>query len=113
LVGFFNTCFLIPRSKKKLLNGIPIHTLSEGSISLPISLSYHAGGLKVGEHKIRNKPYRLNKMVAYLDGVTTTIFGHLNSDKNLLEWKIDYQTGTSLVDKITDENRLVKKSCWH
>jgi hypothetical protein len=29
--------------------GIPIHTLSEGSISLPISLSYHAGGLKVGE----------------------------------------------------------------
>ena len=29
--------------------GIPIHTLSEGSISLPISLSYHAGGVKVGE----------------------------------------------------------------
>ena len=29
--------------------GIPIHTLTEGSISLPISLSYHAGGLKVGE----------------------------------------------------------------
>jgi RHS repeat-associated protein len=29
--------------------GIPIHTLSEGSISLPISLSYHAGGIKVGE----------------------------------------------------------------
>jgi hypothetical protein len=29
--------------------GIPIHTLSEGSISLPISLGYHAGGIKVGE----------------------------------------------------------------
>jgi RHS repeat-associated protein len=29
--------------------GIPIHTLTEGPISLPISLSYHAGGLKVGE----------------------------------------------------------------
>ena len=29
--------------------GIPIHTLSEGSISLPIALNYHAGGLKVGE----------------------------------------------------------------
>jgi hypothetical protein len=29
--------------------GIPIYTLSEGPISLPISLSYHAGGVKVGE----------------------------------------------------------------
>ena len=29
--------------------GIPIYTLPEGSISLPISLSYHAGGVKVGE----------------------------------------------------------------
>lgn len=29
--------------------GIPIHTLTEGSISLPISLSYHAGGIKIGE----------------------------------------------------------------
>ena len=29
--------------------GIPIHTLTEGPISLPISLSYHAGGVKVGE----------------------------------------------------------------
>jgi hypothetical protein len=29
--------------------GIPIHTIQEGSVSLPISLSYHAGGLKVGE----------------------------------------------------------------
>ncbi|MDZ7878902.1 MAG: DUF6443 domain-containing protein [Saprospiraceae bacterium] len=29
--------------------GIPIHTLTEGGISLPISLSYHAGGIKVGE----------------------------------------------------------------
>jgi RHS repeat-associated protein len=29
--------------------GIPIHTVQQGSISLPISLSYHAGGVKVGE----------------------------------------------------------------
>jgi RHS repeat-associated protein len=29
--------------------GIPIYTLSEGPISLPISLSYHAGGVKVAE----------------------------------------------------------------
>ncbi len=29
--------------------GIPIYTLQEGPISLPISLSYHAGGVKVGE----------------------------------------------------------------
>jgi hypothetical protein len=29
--------------------GIPIHTLQEGSVSLPVSLSYHAGGVKVGE----------------------------------------------------------------
>ena len=29
--------------------GVPIHTITEGSVSLPISLSYHAGGLKVGE----------------------------------------------------------------
>jgi RHS repeat-associated protein len=29
--------------------GIPIHTFSEGSLSVPISLSYHAGGIKVGE----------------------------------------------------------------
>jgi RHS repeat-associated protein len=28
---------------------IPIHTVQQGSISLPISLSYHAGGVKVGE----------------------------------------------------------------
>ena len=29
--------------------GIPIYTLKEGSLSLPVSLSYHAGGVKVGE----------------------------------------------------------------
>jgi hypothetical protein len=29
--------------------GIPIYTVQQGSISLPISLSYHAGGVKVGE----------------------------------------------------------------
>jgi hypothetical protein len=29
--------------------GIPIHTVQEGAVSLPISLSYHAGGVKVGE----------------------------------------------------------------
>ncbi len=29
--------------------GIPIHTLTEGALSLPISLSYHTGGVKVGE----------------------------------------------------------------
>jgi hypothetical protein len=29
--------------------GIPIHTVSEKGLSLPISLSYHAGGVKVGE----------------------------------------------------------------
>jgi hypothetical protein len=29
--------------------GIPIYTLQEGPISLPVSLSYHAGGVKVGE----------------------------------------------------------------
>ena len=29
--------------------GIPIHTVTEGSVSLSISLNYHAGGLKVGE----------------------------------------------------------------
>jgi hypothetical protein len=29
--------------------GIPIHTIQQGSISLPISLNYHAGGVKVGE----------------------------------------------------------------
>ena len=29
--------------------GIPIHTLKEGPLSLPISLSYHASGVKVGE----------------------------------------------------------------
>lgn len=28
---------------------IPIHTISDGPLSLPISLSYHAGGMKVGE----------------------------------------------------------------
>jgi len=28
---------------------IPIHTLTEGSLSLPISLDYHAGGIKVNE----------------------------------------------------------------
>ncbi|MBL7815693.1 MAG: hypothetical protein JNL70_11810 [Saprospiraceae bacterium] len=28
---------------------IPIHTISDGTISLPISLSYHSGGVKVGE----------------------------------------------------------------
>jgi RHS repeat-associated protein len=29
--------------------GIPIHTVQDGMLSLPISLSYHAGGVKVGE----------------------------------------------------------------
>ncbi|MEO6686049.1 MAG: hypothetical protein ABIN24_08790, partial [Dyadobacter sp.] len=29
--------------------GIPISTVSDGPVSLPVSLSYHAGGLKVGE----------------------------------------------------------------
>jgi hypothetical protein len=29
---------------------IPIHTVSSGSLSLPISLSYHAGGIKVEEN---------------------------------------------------------------
>ncbi len=29
--------------------GIPIHTVRQGAISLPISLDYHAGGVKVGE----------------------------------------------------------------
>jgi RHS repeat-associated protein len=29
--------------------GIPIHTLQEGPLSLPISLSYHAGGVRVAE----------------------------------------------------------------
>jgi hypothetical protein len=29
--------------------GIPITTIQDGPLSLPISLSYHAGGLKVGE----------------------------------------------------------------
>ena len=29
--------------------GVPIHTVQEGAVSLPISLSYHAGGVKVGE----------------------------------------------------------------
>ncbi len=29
--------------------GIPIYTVKEGNLSLPISLSYHAGGLKVGQ----------------------------------------------------------------
>src|SRR5690554_2385777 len=28
---------------------IPIHTVSEGSLQLPISLSYHAGGIRVNE----------------------------------------------------------------
>lgn len=28
---------------------IPIYTVKEGSLSLPVSLSYHAGGMKVGE----------------------------------------------------------------
>jgi hypothetical protein len=29
--------------------GIPIYTVQNGSLSMPITLSYHAGGLKVGE----------------------------------------------------------------
>lgn len=29
--------------------GIPIHTVQQGPLSLPISLSYHASGIKVGE----------------------------------------------------------------
>ncbi|MEO1519025.1 MAG: hypothetical protein AAFV95_28690, partial [Bacteroidota bacterium] len=29
--------------------GVPIHTLQEGPLSLPISLNYHAGGVKVAE----------------------------------------------------------------
>jgi hypothetical protein len=29
--------------------GVPIYTLTDGPVSLPISLSYHAGGMKVGE----------------------------------------------------------------
>ena len=29
--------------------GIPIYTVQDGPLSMPISLSYHAGGLKVGE----------------------------------------------------------------
>ena len=29
--------------------GIPIHTVQDGPLSLPISLSYHASGVKVGE----------------------------------------------------------------
>jgi hypothetical protein len=29
--------------------GIPIYTLKEGSVNLPVSLSYHASGMKVGE----------------------------------------------------------------
>src|SRR5690554_5200706 len=28
---------------------IPIHTISEGNIQLPVSLSYHAGGIRVNE----------------------------------------------------------------
>jgi YD repeat-containing protein len=28
---------------------IPLHTVTEGSLSLPVSLSYHAGGIKVAE----------------------------------------------------------------
>jgi RHS repeat-associated protein len=29
--------------------GIPIYTVADGPLSLPVSLSYHAGGMKVGE----------------------------------------------------------------
>ena len=29
--------------------GIPITTIQDGPLSLPISLSYHAGGVRVGE----------------------------------------------------------------
>ena len=29
--------------------GIPIYTMQDGPLSMPISLNYHAGGLKVGE----------------------------------------------------------------
>ena len=29
--------------------GIPLHTITDGPLSLPVSLGYHAGGLKVGE----------------------------------------------------------------
>lgn len=29
--------------------GVPIYTVTDGPVSLPVSLSYHAGGLKVGE----------------------------------------------------------------
>ena len=29
--------------------GIPIYTVAEGPLSLPVSLSYHASGVKVGE----------------------------------------------------------------
>ena len=29
--------------------GVPIYTLKEGSIGLPVSLSYHASGVKIGE----------------------------------------------------------------
>ena len=28
---------------------IPIYTLNEGNLSLPVSLNYHASGIKVGE----------------------------------------------------------------
>jgi RHS repeat-associated protein len=28
---------------------VPIHTITDGPLSLPVSLSYHAGGMKVGE----------------------------------------------------------------
>jgi len=41
----------IPVSKHTGIPGvnIPVYTVDEGSISVPISLSYHAGGLKLGE----------------------------------------------------------------
>ncbi|MCF2446941.1 RHS repeat-associated core domain-containing protein [Dyadobacter sp. CY345] len=29
--------------------GIPVYTVTDGPVSLPVSLSYHAGGMKVGE----------------------------------------------------------------
>ena len=29
--------------------GVPIHTLTEGPLSLPVSLSYHAGGVPVAQ----------------------------------------------------------------